>query len=224
MEHTALDNAHLLPIPRRSLHDEVLGRVRDMIIEGHLAPGDRVNEVVLGQILGVSRTPLREAIKTLASEGLLEAVPARGAVVRSPTLEDVADCLAVLAALEQLAAKLACANASDAGLAEVAALHAAMMQHYAARDRMAYFKLNQAIHSGIARLSGNRTLAELHGITQARMRRVRFLGHEGEKHWAAAVAEHVEMDTALAQRDGSALAEIVGRHLTKALIRVRHVI
>ena len=79
MEHGA---ASPLPITRRTLHDEVLERVRDMIIEGRLAPGSRVNESALGQALGVSRTPSREAIKTLASEGLLEAVPARGAAVR----------------------------------------------------------------------------------------------------------------------------------------------
>lgn len=221
MQHSATSP---LPITRRTLHDEVLERVRDMIIEGHLAPGSRVNEVALGQALGVSRTPLREAIKTLASEGLLEAVPARGAVVRKPTFEDAADNLQVLKVLEQLAARLVCANASAEGLAEIAALHAAMMRHYAERDRLPYFKLNQAIHSTIARLSGNKALAELHGTLQARMRRIRFVGHEGEAKWAAAVAEHEEMDAALARRDGDALAEIVGRHLDAALVRVRNAI
>jgi DNA-binding GntR family transcriptional regulator len=213
--------AATFPIARRSLHDEVLERVRDMIIEGQLPPGGRINEVVLGQALGVSRTPLREAIKTLASEGLLEAVPARGAVVRRFTLEDVADSLAVLKALEQTAARLVCAKAGDAALAELAALHASMMERYAARDRLTYFKLNQAIHSGIARHSGNRVLAQMHGGLQARMRRIRFVGHEGEAKWAAAVAEHAEMDAALARRDGEALAEVLGRHLDAALTRVR---
>ena len=224
MNSPAQATGHLLPIARRTLHDEVLGRVRDMIIEGHLAPGERVNEVALGQVLGVSRTPLREAIKTLASERLLEAVPARGAVVRSPTREDVADSLQVLKSLEQLAARLACTGAPDEGLKEIAAMHAAMMRHYAARDRMPYFKLNQAIHSAVARLSGNRVLAELHGTLQSRLRRIRFVGHDGEANWAAAVAEHVEMDAALAGRDGEALAEILGRHLDATLIRVRHAI
>jgi DNA-binding GntR family transcriptional regulator len=212
------------PIARRSLHDAVLERVRDMIIEGQLAPGARINEVALGQSLGVSRTPLREAIKTLASEGLVEAVPARGAVVRSFTLADVADHLEVLKSLEQTAALLVCAKASDAGLAQLAALHAAMMQHYADRDRLGYFKLNQGIHSAIAALSGNKVLAQLHGGLQARIRRIRFVGHEGEARWAAAVAEHVEMDEALARRDGAALSAVMGRHLDAALLRVRDVI
>ncbi|MBN9011440.1 MAG: GntR family transcriptional regulator, partial [Rhizobiales bacterium] len=134
------------PIMRRTLHDEVATRVRDMIIEGQLPPGRRVNEVALGHLLGVSRTPLREAIKTLASEGLMEIVPARGAVVRTLTLKDLADSLAVLKSLEQLAARSVCAAAPDTALAELAAIHGAMMERYAARDRLAYFKLNHEFH------------------------------------------------------------------------------
>lgn len=209
------------PIARRTLHDEVATRVRDMIIEGRLAPGQRVNEVALGQVLGVSRTPLREAIKTLASEGLVEIVPARGAVVRTLTLKDLADSLAVLKALEQAAARQVCAEAPGEALAELAALHAAMMERYAARDRLAYFKLNQEIHSAIARLSGNAVLATLHTQLQSRMRRIRFIGHEGPEKWAAAVAEHEQMAAAFARRDAAAAAEVIGRHLDAAIERVR---
>jgi DNA-binding GntR family transcriptional regulator len=209
------------PIARRTLHDEVASRVRDMIIEGRMPPGQRVNEVALGQLLGVSRTPLREAIKTLASEGLVEMVPARGAVVRSFTLKDLADSLAVLKALEQLAGRTICESGSAAALAELAALHAAMMDRYAARDRLAYFKLNQEIHAAIARLSGNAVLASLHAQLQSRMRRIRFVGHEGPEKWAAAVAEHEEMAAALARRDADALAAVIGRHLDAAVERVR---
>jgi DNA-binding GntR family transcriptional regulator len=209
------------PIARRTLHDEVVARVRDMIIEGRLAPGQRINEVALGQVLGVSRTPLREAIKTLASEGLVDIVPARGAVVRTLTLKDLADSLSVLKALEQLAARQVCAHAPEAALAELAVLHAAMMERYVERDRLAYFKLNQEVHAAIARLSGNAVLAQLHAQLQSRMRRVRFIGHEGPEKWAAAVAEHEAMAAAFARRDGEAAASVVGRHLDATLERVR---
>jgi len=212
------------PIARRTLHDEVATRLRDMIIEGRLPPGQRVNEVALGQLLGVSRTPLREAIKTLASEGLMEIVPARGAVVRTLTLKDLADSLTVLKALEQIAGRTICTSAPDSALAELAAIHAAMMDRYAGRDRLAYFKLNQEFHSALARLSGNPVLAGIHGQLQARMRRVRFIGHEGPEKWAAAVSEHEAMAAALARRDADALAAVIGRHLDGALDRVRHVL
>ena len=104
----------VMRITRVTLHDAVLNQIRDMIIEGQLKPGTRINEGQVGAMLGVSRTPLREAIKTLASEGLVELVPAKGAVVRRFSLQDVRDMLEAVGALEQFAARLACERAIDA--------------------------------------------------------------------------------------------------------------
>src|SRR2546430_667342 len=109
----AADETARNPIVRQNLHDAIVSRVRDMIIEGTLAPSTRVHEGRLGQELGVSRTPLREALKYLASEGLLELSPGRGAVVRKFSPKDVQDSLQVLATLEGLAGTLACERASD---------------------------------------------------------------------------------------------------------------
>jgi DNA-binding GntR family transcriptional regulator len=220
----ALADRPALPIARQSLHDQVVTRLRDMVTEGRLAPGQRVNEVALCTGLGVSRTPLREALKTLAGEGLLELVPSRGAVVRSFTDKDVADCMMVLKALEQLAGRLLCAVAADADIARVLALHAEMQQRYAARDRLPYFKLNQAIHSGIVAAAANAPLLRAHESLQAQMKRIRFIGHEGPEKWAAAMAEHEEMAIALARRDGEALAEVLGRHHDRGLARIRDLI
>lgn len=215
------DLGSIPPIARKTLHDEVVERLRDLIIEGRLAPGTRINEVQVGAMLGVSRTPLREAIKTLAREGLVENVPSRGAVVRRFSERDVAQILEVLKALEQLAARLACQNADDKTIAEIADMHRRMMNLYKRRLRLEYFKLNQAIHSAIVKASGNEALVEMHGLLQARIRRVRYLGHETPGQWADAVAEHEEMIAALTKRDGEALAEVMGRHLDATLVRVR---
>ncbi len=213
---------HVSPIaPRRTLHDEVAERLRDLIIEGHLAPGTRINEVHVGGVLGVSRTPLREAIKTLAREGLVENVPSRGAIVRRFSEADVIQILEVLKIMEQLAARLVCAHADDGAIAHIEDLHRRMLEFYKSGDRLEYFKLNQAIHTAIARASGNRALAETHEILQARIKRVRYIGNEGPARWAGAVAEHEEMIEALAERDGDRLAAIMGRHLDETLVRVR---
>ncbi|MBB5043967.1 DNA-binding GntR family transcriptional regulator [Shinella fusca] len=209
------------PIRRTALHDTLVNRLRDMIIEGHLSPGTRLNEGQLGQMLGVSRTPLREAIKYLASEGLVELVPSRGAVVKRFGAKDVQDMLLVLGTLEELAAKLACAIASEEGIAEIRGLHDRMVQHYKAGDRLEYYKLNQNIHTAIVALSGNAPLAEIHAMLQTRLKRIRFIGHEGPEKWAAAVAEHEEMIEALEARDQQRLAAVLGRHLTNAWERVR---
>ena len=139
-------------IARPSLHEAIVTRVRDMIIEGDLAPGTRIHEGQLGNKLGVSRTPLREALKFLASEGLIELSPGRGAVVRQFSAKDVQDSLIVIGELEALAGRLACRNATDADICEVRAMHDRMMELYADRNRLPYFKLNQRIHSAIVRI------------------------------------------------------------------------
>lgn len=211
-------------ITRRTLHEEVLERLRDMIIEGRLGPGQRINEGAVGAQLGVSRTPLREAIKTLASEGLVEIQPAKGAIVRKFSAGDLLQILEVLKTLEQLGGRMTCAQASDETIAAIKALHDEMMELYRTRNRLDYFKLNQAIHSAIVAASGNDVLVEMHGTLQARIKRLRFIGNEGPEKWAGAVAEHEEMIAALLKRDGDALAVIIGKHMDSTLVRVRDVL
>ncbi|KRE13534.1 GntR family transcriptional regulator [Bosea sp. Root381] len=211
-------------ITRRTLHDEVLERLRDMIIEGLLAPGQRINEGVVGAQLGVSRTPLREAIKTLASEGLVEILPAKGAIVRRFTEKDLADILEVIKALEQLGGRIACEQASDAVIEDLRAMHTHMLELYETRDRLEYFKLNQAIHSKLVAASGNAALMEMHATLQARIKRLRFVGNEGPVKWAGAVAEHEAMMAALLKRDSAELSRIIGVHMDATLLRVREVL
>ncbi|WP_353182702.1 GntR family transcriptional regulator [Bosea sp. (in: a-proteobacteria)] len=211
-------------ITRRTLHDEVLERLRDMIIEGRLEPGQRINEGQVGAQLGVSRTPLREAIKTLASEGLVEVLPAKGAIVRKFSAQDLYQVLEVLKALEQLGGRIACAQASDETIEAIHALHRRMLKLYATRERLEYFKLNQAIHTATVAASGNQVLVEMHGTLQSRIKRLRFIGNEGPEKWAGAVAEHEEMMAALLKRDAQALSAAIGKHMDSTLTRVRDVL
>ena len=191
-----------------------------MIIEGQLQAGSRINESELGLRLGVSRTPLREAIKTLAQEGLVELVTSKGAVVRRFTQEDVAHMLEAIKAIEQFAVRQACQRASDAEIAEVLRLHKAMIKEYRNRNRLSYYKLNQAIHSELVRIGGNPVIAELHETLQSRLKRIRYIGNQEPDKWDGAMAEHEEMVKALSARDGKALEEVMGRHMDKTLERV----
>lgn len=219
-----MNDLAILPLMRRTLHDELVERIRDMIVEGQLAPGSRIHEGQLGLALGVSRTPLREALKFVASEGLIDLVPGRGGVVRKLTPRDVRNMLDVLMALETLAGRLACRNATDAQIADIRALHDQMMSLYADRERLAYYKLNQAIHTAIAVLSDNEFLASTHESIQSRLKRIRFVGNEGPDNWSGAVAEHVEIIEALEQRDEVRLTEVLTRHLEQTWTRVRPII
>lgn len=211
----------MVRIARMTLHDAALNQIRDMIIEGKLAPGMRINEGQVGAMLGVSRTPLREAIKSLVGEGLVEILPAKGAVIRRFSIEDIRDILGVIKALEQSAAQLACERASDAEIAHIVALHEEMLTLYHSRNRLAYFKLNQAIHSAMVRASGNPVLSETHEQLQARIKRIRFIGNETPERWAGAVEDHEAMIEALRRREALALVQAVGVHLDHTLDRVR---
>ncbi|WP_134726271.1 GntR family transcriptional regulator [Paracoccus luteus] len=213
-----------LRIEKATLYQQVLTRLRDLIIEGELAAGERIDESALIEQLGVSRTPFREALRTLAAEGLVETRPARGTVVRALTAPEVRSMLELLAGLERMAGDWACQRADDATIAALVDLHDRMMAHYARRDRMPYYKLNQAFHTGLVAAAGNPALAEVHGNIQARLKRIRFVGHRLPQFWAEAVAEHAEMVRHLTARDGAALGETMSRHLTRTWDRVSEVV
>ncbi|MBL4916572.1 GntR family transcriptional regulator [Szabonella alba] len=207
-------------IRKETLHDQVADRIRDLIIEGHLEPGTRIDEARLVEQLGVSRTPFREALRTLAAEGLVVIRPSRGAHVRKLSREDIFSMLELLARLESFAAELVCKRATDADLAGLSDLHDRMMGFYAIRDRMPYYKLNQEFHTQLTALTGNSALIETQGNLQARLKRIRFMGNRNPDLWAASVGEHEEMMAALMQRDGNALGAVMERHLLNAWDRV----
>jgi len=215
---------HSEPIIRRSLHDEVASRVRDMIIEGALAPGARIYEEQLAKALGVSRTPMREALKTLASEGLIELAAARGAVVKRFSPKDVRDMLDVLAVLESFAARLACKAASDEQIAELRALHDRMSGFFKARNRLEYYKLNLDFHSGVLRLSGNAALQSAHLAIQSRLKRIRYIGNSEPRKWDDAMSEHEEMIRRLEARDAEGLAAVLALHMEHTWERVKEIL
>ncbi|MFO1414932.1 MAG: GntR family transcriptional regulator [Burkholderiales bacterium] len=219
---TLADGA-VTPIARASLHAEVTARVRDLIVEGRLAPGDTIPELELAQQLGVSRTPLREALKVLASEGLVDLLPRRGAVVKVFTARDAQDMLTLIALLEEHAGQRACA-ASDATLAAIVALHERMRGHYARGERAEYFRLNQEIHNAIVHAAGNATLDLVHASLRMRMRRIRYIGNNAPDNWAAAMAEHEALIGALQDRDGPRLGRLLREHIENTWPRVANVV
>jgi len=199
--------------PRRSLHATVVAQLRDRIVEGALSPGTRLNERELSAALGVSRTPLREAFKVLASEGLVELLPNRGARVALLDEKDALDMFQVMGALESLAGTLACNRIEDAELAEIAALHYEMLAQYTRRRLPEYFRLNQAIHAAIVAAARNPVLSATYQSLAARIRRARYLANLSEERWRQAVAEHEAILAALQARDAVRLAALLEAHL-----------
>ena len=177
------------PIARTALHEEVTQRLRDMIVELRLKPGERIAELEVARQLGVSRTPIREAIKVLTAEGLVELLPLRGAIVKAFSAKDARDMLDVIALLEEHAGRLA-VQAPEDKVAEVLALHAQMAQLYARGERPAYFKLNQQIHQALIALADNEALRMSHATLSKRMRGLRYRGNSEPGHWAGPDQRH----------------------------------
>lgn len=209
-----------LSASRRPLHEGTVEQLRDLIVHGELAPGSRLNERVLTARLSVSRTPLREAIKLLATEGLVDLLPNRGAVVAPIDPARIAETLAVMGALESLAGELVCARASDASLAEIRALHYEMLAMHARRDLDGYFRYNQAIHLKIVEASGNGVLAQTYRQLNANVRRVRYMANLSPERWDAAVQEHEAILAALSARDAARLKRLLRDHLAAKLASV----
>lgn len=186
--------------------------IRDLIVTGEIAEGSRVNERVLTEQLGVSRTPLREAFKILEGEGLVTIEPNRGATVNRISPEDVEATIEVLIGLESVGAEQACLKASDAMIAEVETLHLQMVNAYRNGALMEYFHLNQVIHEKIIDCAGNPVLSRIYKAESARVRRYRYTGNQVQERWARAVLEHEQILDALKQRQGSLLREVLRAH------------
>lgn len=209
------------PIKRVSLHEEVLARTRELVVEGTWQPGEVIPEMEISEALDVSRTPVREALKVLAAEGLVEVSPRQGAIVKFMEPREAREILFVTGQMEAIAGRLACAGASNAVIARIGDLQARMVAAYHTGERRPYFEANQAIHRAIVEAGGNAVLSGLHGTLMGRMRRIRYACTNEPESWQGAVAEHEEMYVALKRRDGEALARILIAHMEAGWERVR---
>jgi DNA-binding GntR family transcriptional regulator len=205
-------------VPEReeqSLHDGIVIRLRDHIVEGNIRDGDRIPERQLCEMLGISRTPLREALKVLAAEGLVELLPNRGARVRQLSERDLGELFDIMGGIEGLAGRLACENITDAEIAEIERLHYEMYGFYLHRDMHGYFRVNQLIHQKIVEASRNATLLSFYANFAGRIRRVRYSANFARKRdrWGEAMREHEAILDALRRRSGSELSDILFKHL-----------
>jgi DNA-binding GntR family transcriptional regulator len=210
----ALDWAAPLLV-RATLHEEVVAVLRNMILDGHLAPGTRIAEPQLCRKLGISRTPLREALKVLASDQLIELLPNRGAVVSQVTIEETAELFEVTEGLESIAGELIAKRISDADIVGLQTLHHDMVDHHDHGRRGEYFARNQQIHRRLVEITRNATLIAAHANYSAKIARARYSANLSQERWDESVREHDEFMAALSVRDGELLGRLLRRHVRR---------
>jgi len=208
-------------IERKSLAQQIADELRDLILLEKLAPGATIPERETASALGVSRTPLRESLRILASEGLVEIAPNRAPRVADPSLEELEDLLQVQGALEALAGELACEKATSAQLDAIEAQEREMRKTSGKSEPLAFFQRDMAFHKAIVVASRNRVLIEAHATNNARLWRARFISSRQQVNRPATLDQHERIAAALAGRDRVETAAALREHLESGFINIR---
>ncbi|MBL8341312.1 MAG: GntR family transcriptional regulator [Rubrivivax sp.] len=211
------------PIPLRgtSLHDGVATRLRTMVFERELEPGAFVDEKALAEAWQISRTPLREALKVLAAEGLVELVPHRGCRVVELTESDADALFPVMALLEGRCAGEAAAKACDTDLRRLERLHEDLERHAAAKDIDGYYRANHEFHSLVQQLASNRWLDRVTGDLRRFIRLMRGAQLALPGRIGASLNEHRVLMDAFRQRDAARAERAMHDHLMAQLVALK---
>lgn len=209
------------PKRRGRLHGAAVESLRQMIVCGRIQPGALLREKELCAELGISRTPLREAIRTLAREGLVKLSPNRSAVAAGVDLDETQSLYETIGHIEALGARLACERATDEDIKDLHVLHHKMLVFYYENDFPNYLALNRQIHRGIVIASRNVVLLEMWDILAPRVDRARSMTNLYPERWQAAMNEHESMIKSLSARDGEALARMMSEHYQNGLVVMR---
>lgn len=196
---------------RRTLHEELVARLGQMIQDGEFAAGERISETALCTRFQVSRTPLREALKVLAAEGSVVWPANRGPRVAHVERDEVVAAFELLGALERLIGEVVCTRMSEEELRYMEAAHLHLMQLHQAGDRIGYFRQNQMIHTRLAVLTRNAAVASVYDTLQKRIYRARAMSNTAQPRWNESLREHESIMAALRLRDTPGLVkELVG--------------
>lgn len=197
------------------LRDVVFQTLRQAILKGELEPGERLMEIHLAQKLGVSRTPVREAIRKLELEGLVIMIPRKGAIVADITLSDLEDVLEVRLALEELAVRQACRNYSEEQMHRLKKASDDFKRILYGTDVIAYAEADEEFHAVIYEMTGNRKLVQILNNLREQMYRYRMEYLKDKLSHAQLVLEHEKIVHALEERNEVKAVEVMVLHVER---------
>jgi len=198
---------------KATYHIQVADLLRDMIMTGKLTEGDKVNEGKLCETMGISKTPLREALRVLSVEGLIELVPNRGAFVTTPTLEEITEMFGVMGLLEGFCARSACEKMDDSAFDRLEKLHARLEEKFDRRDQEGYIHANNRYHSYLQELAGNRTLNQIISGLRKKILLYRFQSLNLSERFEKSIEEHRELIEAFRERNPDKAEKLMSTHL-----------
>jgi DNA-binding GntR family transcriptional regulator len=199
----------------KSLHHNAAEQLRELIFNGQLAAGSYLDEPKLCELLAISRTPLREALKVLASEGLVRHEPRRGSFVSQVTEQDLDELFPIIAMLEGRCAYEAALRASPADVAVLTALHEQLTEHAKNQAIQAYFKTNYAIHEAIITLANNRWLSQVIGDLRKVLKLARLQQLSASGRLEQSLSEHLAVFAAIKAKDANSAMAAMQTHITR---------
>ena len=206
--------------PRKWLAEQAADTLREFILLGKLAPGVAVPERELAKALNISRTPLKEALRSLENEGLIVYSPTRRPRVADPSLDELAQNLAVLGALEALAGEMACEKATESEIAKAAELEERMRLADIDTNPLRFFGWDMDFHTTIVQAARNAPLLGTHRTYNARLWRARFISSKMRTARDQTLGQHEDILAALISRDGKECARHLRRHLEAAIVNI----
>lgn len=223
MQRTTKQTIKVPPLARQSLGNQVADVLRAQVLLGELAPGDNIPERETSTALGVSRTPLREALLILEAEGLVEMSPAKSPMVADPSLVELTQMLLVQSALEALAGEIACTEATQSEIEEIEETHNRMVATAHVADPIEFFQIDMAFHEAVVAASKNDALIKAHNQFHVRLWRARFLTAGEEATRETSIRDHAAIVEGLRRRDKEKVSGSMRDHLRKVIGNVSNV-
>lgn len=202
-----------MQLNKDTYHVRVADMLRDFIMTGKLNEGDKINESALCKTLGISKTPLREALRVLSVEGLIRQVPHRGSFVTKPTFEEIAEMFDVMSLLEGFCAREACHRMTPRDFSRLEKLHAKLEENFDQHDQEGYIRINNQYHSLVQKIAGNRTMNQIVDGLRKKILLYRFQSLNLKDRFECSIREHRDLLEAFRQRDQARSETLMKMHL-----------
>ena len=202
-------------IQKKTLHEEIANNLREMIMSGELREGDKIKENELCELMDISKTPLREALRVLSAEGLIRLIPNRGSYVTTPTLEEIKEMFDVMSVLEGVCARTAAEKMSNIDYEKLKKIHLQLEENFRLKDQKQYIHYNNEYHSFVQELAGNKTLNQIVNGLRQKILLYRFKSLNLSGRFEQSIQEHRDLLEAFRKRDVEKAESLMKSHMKK---------
>ena len=202
-------------IQKKTLHEEIANNLREMIMSGELREGDKIKENEFCELMDISKTPLREALRVLSTEGLIRLIPNRGSYVTTPTFEEIKEMFDVMSVLEGVCARTAAEKMSNIDYEKLKKIHLQLEENFRKKDQKHYIRNNNKYHSFVQELAGNKTLNQIVNGLRQKILLYRYQSLNLSGRFEQSIQEHRDLLEAFRKRDAEKAELLMKSHMKK---------